>query len=78
VHVTLHYLVPLKDIEGDLFGFTPEAQLKRRLEYLSLLADRLNAHHRRTLLHWGPWTHIPGGYAGAKIAFNRIPDAEDF
>jgi DNA polymerase-4 len=78
VHVTLHDLVPLNDIEEDLFGDTREAQVRRRLESLSLLADRLNAHHGRRLLHWGPWTHIPGGYAGAKIAFNRIPDAEDF
>lgn len=78
VHVTLHDLVPVREIEGDLFGFTREAQLKRRREYLSLLADRLNASHRRTLLHWGPWTTIPGGYAGAKIAFNRIPDPADF
>jgi DNA polymerase-4 len=70
--------VPLESIEADLFGFTAEAQLKRRMEYLSLIADRLNAHHRKTLLHWGPWVTIPGGYAGAKIAFNRIPDAEDF
>lgn len=78
VHVTLHDLVPIKDAEGDLFGFTEEAQRRRRQERLSLLADRLNASHRRTLLHWGPWIPIPGGYAGAKIAFNRIPDAEDF
>ncbi|MBB4039156.1 DNA polymerase-4 [Microvirga flocculans] len=78
VHVTLHDLVPMAEIEADLFGYTPEAQLKRRMEYLSVLADRLNASHRRTLLHWGPQVSIPGGYAGAKIAFNRIPDAEDF
>ncbi len=78
VHVALHDLVPLGQIEGDLFGFTAEAQLKRRMESLSLIADRLNASHRRTLLHWGPWIEIPGGYAGAKIAFNRIPDAKDF
>ncbi len=78
VHITLHDLVPLQDIEEDLFGDTAEAQLKHRMEYLSVIADQLNASHRRTLLHWGPLVHIPGGYAGAKIAFNRIPDAEDF
>ena len=78
VHVTLHDLAPMKDAEGDLFGFTEEAQRRRRQERLSLLADRFNAAHRKTLLHWGPWISIPGGYAGAKIAFNRIPDAEDF
>jgi DNA polymerase-4 len=78
VHVTLHDLVPLDGITDDLFDDTPEAQLKRRMEYLSAIADRLNASHRKTLLHWGPWVTIPGGYAGAKIAFNRIPDVEDF
>lgn len=78
VHVALHDLVPLQDIEEDLFDYTPEAQLKRRMESLSAIADRLNAGHRKTLLHWGPWAEIPGGYAGAKIAFNRIPDTEDF
>jgi DNA polymerase-4 len=59
VHIALHDLVPVKDIEGDLFGFTAEAQLKRRMESLSLVADRLNASHRRTLLHWGPWSGSP-------------------
>ncbi len=78
VHVALHDLVPLQDIEEDLFGYTAEAQAKRRMEYLSVIADRLNTHHGQTLLHFGPWVEIPGGYAGAKIAFNRIPDAEDF
>lgn len=78
VHVALHDLVPLSDIEDDLFDDAPEAQLKRRMEHLSTIADRFNVSHRKTLLHWGPWVTIPGGYAGAKIAFNRIPDAEDF
>ena len=48
------------------------------MESLSTIADRINVAHRKTLLHWGPRVTIPGGYAGAKIAFNRIPDAEDF
>ncbi|NBJ12722.1 Y-family DNA polymerase [Microvirga arsenatis] len=78
VHVALHDLVPLQEIEDDLFDAAPEAQLKRRMEYLSAIADQLNVSYRKTLLHWGPWVTIPGGYAGAKIAFNRIPDAEDF
>jgi DNA polymerase-4 len=78
VHVALHNLVPLAEIEEDLFDDTPEAQLKRRMECLSVIADQLNVAHRKTLLHWGPWLMIPEGYAGAKIAFNRIPDAEDF
>ncbi|MBM1174921.1 hypothetical protein [Microvirga arabica] len=32
VDVALHDLVPLSDIEDDLFDDAPEAQLKRRLE----------------------------------------------
>ncbi|MCG7391858.1 type VI secretion protein ImpB [Microvirga sp. ACRRW] len=78
VHVALYDLVPMQDVEEDLFGYTAEAQLKRRMEYLSVIADRLNTRHGQNLLHFGPWVDIPGGYAGAKIAFNRIPDAEDF
>ena len=30
------------------------------------------------VIHLGPRPNIPGGYTGAKIAFGRIPDAEDF
>jgi len=78
VHVTLQDLVGAGERAEDLFDFTAEAQIKRRQEYLSVLADRLNAHYQGRLLHWGPWAELPGGYAGAKIAFNRIPDAEDF
>ena len=78
VHVTLSHLVPVLDIGGDLFARSEAALVRGRREQLSLLADRINTHHRRTLVHWGPYPHIPGGYAGAKIAFNRIPDAEDF
>ena len=26
----------------------------------------------------GSWTPPPGGFAGGKIAYTRIPDAEDF
>ena len=53
VHVALHDLVPLSDIADDLFDDAPEARLKRRMEYLSTLADQLNVSHRKTLLHWG-------------------------
>lgn len=78
VHIALHDLVLEAEIEEDLFSFTQEARLRSRQESLSLLADRINARYKNRVLHWGPWTHIPGGYAGAKIAFNRIPGDEDF
>jgi DNA polymerase IV len=30
------------------------------------------------MLSFGPRHEPPGGYAGAKIAFGRIPDRQDF
>lgn len=78
VHVALYDLVALQDIEEDLFGDSAAQRLKHRMEYLSVIADQLNTQHRRNLLHFGPQVDLPGGYAGAKIAFNRIPDMEDF
>ncbi|WP_112662678.1 Y-family DNA polymerase [Microvirga flavescens] len=78
LHIVLHDLQPMTEAGRDLFSDTPDAQLRRRMESLSLVADRLNAQYKSRMLHFGPWAAIPGGYAGAKIAFNRIPDAEDF
>ena len=40
--------------------------------------DTLNRKHGRTLVSIGPWTPPPGGYAGGKISYTRIPRAEDF
>jgi DNA polymerase-4 len=78
VHIVLHDLVPVAEIARDLFDHTPEFRARRRWERLSLLADGLNARYGRAVLNIGPWVEPPGGYAGAKIAFNRIPDDEDF
>jgi DNA polymerase IV len=78
VHVVLHDLVPVAEVTRDLFDHTPEFAAQRRWERLSVLADTLNAHYGRAVLNVGPWVEPPGGYAGAKIAFNRIPDDADF
>jgi DNA polymerase IV len=78
IHVVLHDLVPAREVTPDLFEFTPEFEAKRRWEQLSVVADRLNARYGRAVVNLGPWVEPPGGYAGAKIAFNRIPDMEDF
>jgi DNA polymerase-4 len=78
LHVALHDLVRADEVTRDLFDFAPEFRNRRRWERLSLLADRLNARYGRAVLNVGPWVEPPGGYAGAKIAFNRIPDDEDF
>jgi DNA polymerase-4 len=40
--------------------------------------DGLRAKLGPQALSMGPQTEVPGGYVGAKIAFGRIPDEEDF
>jgi DNA polymerase IV len=78
LHVVLHDLVPAGEVTRDLFEFAPEFQTRRRWEHLSLLIDGLNARYGRAVVNLGQWIEPPGGYAGAKIAFNRIPDEADF
>jgi len=40
--------------------------------------DKLNRKFGKRVLTLGAWMPPPGGYAGGKIAYNRIPSAEDF
>jgi DNA polymerase IV len=51
---------------------------RQRQERLTATIDKLNAKHGRTLVSLGFWTPPPGGYAGGKISYTRIPRAEDF
>ena len=58
----------------------PASIRKKRLkrEQLMKAMDGLNARYNSCVLSIGPREEPPGGYAGAKIAFGRIPDLEDF
>ena len=49
-----------------------------RWENATTVIDALNRKHGRTLVSLGPWIPPPGGYAGGKISYTRIPRAEDF
>ena len=51
---------------------------RQRWERVTVAIDKLNAKYGRTLVSIGPWTPPPGGYAGGKISYTRIPRAEDF
>ena len=51
---------------------------RRRGDALQDAIDVLNGRHGRSLVTQGVWAPPPGGYAGGKIAFTRIPDAKDF
>ena len=53
-------------------------QTRRKWESTAAAIDKLNRKHGRTLVSMGPWTPPPGGYAGGKISYTRIPRAEDF
>lgn len=51
---------------------------RRQWERITGAIDALNGKYGRTLVSIGPWMPPPGGYAGGKISYTRIPRAEDF
>lgn len=76
VGVTLGDLTPAHQRQTDLFlADDPE---RRRCELLTNTIDGLNLKFGKRVVTIGPWSPPPGGYAGGKIAYNRIPSAEDF
>ena len=76
LHVALYSLAPAASRQYDIFD--TNAHTRERWSSLSHAIDQLNSRYAKTLVSMGPWTPPPGGYAGGKIAFNRIPDMEDF
>jgi DNA polymerase-4 len=58
--------------------FFTDDRARRRWEAITGSIDGLNRKHGRTLVSLGPWVPPPGGYAGGKISYTRIPSAEDF
>jgi DNA polymerase IV len=51
---------------------------RRKAEAITDAIDKVNTKYGRTLVSIGPWVAPPGGYAGGKISYVRIPRAEDF
>lgn len=78
ISVTLHALVPQHAGQGDLFGDTPDAARTRRNESLSDAMDVLNEKFGRDTIVMGFLPQHSRGFSGTKIAFTRIPDAEEF
>lgn len=74
--VTLLDLSPATGRQLDMFVNDDAA--RRRWESITLAIDRLNTKYAKTVVSLGPWTPPPGGYAGGKISYTRIPRAEDF
>lgn len=76
VQVALHDLTRADQRQLDML--LADDDDRRRWERLTSSIDGLNARHGRTLVSVGPWAPPPGGYAGGKISYTRIPAAEDF
>ncbi len=76
VGVTLAHLTPASARQLDIF--LNDDKERQRCEIITNTIDRLNQKFGKRVVTIGPWTPPPGGYAGGKIAYNRIPSAEDF
>ncbi len=74
--VTLLELTRANERQLDLL--LDDDKARRRWEDATAAIDKLNRKYGRTLVSIGPWTPPPGGYAGGKISYTRIPRAEDF
>jgi len=74
VYVMLYKIALPTERGRDLF----EDEDTRDWDKLTDVMDSFNCKEKKAVIHLGPRHKIPGGYAGAKIAFGRIPDAEDF
>ena len=76
VSVALGDLTPAAHLQLDLFSDDdPE---RRKWEAVTDALDFLNGKFGKRVVSIGAWTPPPGGYAGGKIAYTRIPAAEDF
>jgi DNA polymerase-4 len=76
VGVTLAELSPANRRQLDLL-LNDDGE-RQKCELLTNTIDGLNRKFGKRVVTLGPWTPPPGGNAGGKIAYNRIPSAEDF
>ncbi len=79
VSVTIYDLLYAHEIQDDLFIAPPETHIKRKnWNALANIIDTVREKHGDQSLYMGGHLTPAGGYAGGKIAFNRIPDMGDF
>jgi len=76
VGVTLGELSPASERQLDLL--LNDDKHRQKSEALTKAIDQLNRKFGKRVATIGPWTPPPGGYAGGKISYTRIPSAEDF
>ncbi len=76
--IALGGLAAVAEVQPDLFGWTPMDAEDTKSVRLSFALDRLNARYGRDTVSIGVQPGPLPSYTGAKIAFNRIPDREEF
>lgn len=76
VGVTLLDLSPADGRQLDMF--LNDDHVRQKWERITFSIDGLNKKFGKRVLSVGPWKPPPGGYAGGKISYTRIPSAEDF
>ena len=79
VFVSLHHLKTQKNSQHDLFTNAGTSQnSQQKWDVLTRTMDEIVKRYGSKAVSLGMWIEPPGGYAGAKIAFGRIPDLSDF
>lgn len=77
VGVALGTLSPIGYAQLDLFDRWDD-ESEKKWSKITYLIDNLNSKFGKRVLTIGFWDAPPGGFAGGKIAYTRIPDMEDF
>jgi len=79
VSIAIHHLDASEQAQGDLFANNEQTLNKQnKWENLTQTMDEIVGKYGNKAASLGVWEDPPGGYAGAKIAFGRIPDLSDF
>jgi len=76
LHVALYHLTPVGSKQFDIFQ--RDDAVRAKWTSICDAMDKVNSRYAKTIVSMGPWSPPPGGYAGGKIAFSRVPDMEDF
>ncbi|MBL8711255.1 MAG: type VI secretion protein ImpB [Alphaproteobacteria bacterium] len=76
VGVTLGELTPVTERQLDLL--LNDDKQRQKSEKLTQAVDHLNSKFGKRVATFGWWVPPPGGFAGGKISYTRIPSAEDF
>lgn len=78
VYIMLHGLSRPGEVSEDLFEHGAHRTIRQRWDRITDTMDELNRRYGGGAISLGIRNELPGGYAGAKIAFGRVPSLEDF